>query len=97
MVLTIADLDSAGKGDIWILGRADLGLRFSRGIFCPLPIDYGYVCALGPGLIVMMAMEMVMAMMMVLVMVISVPEVLRQVGWLRQRQCHSFHRLRAVY
>jgi cation transport ATPase len=39
-----------------------------------------YVCAFGPGLMVMMAMVM-----MVMVMVIIVPEALRQVGWLRQR------------
>jgi len=48
-----------------------------------------YVCAFGPGLMVMMAvvmMAMVMtAMVMVSVMVIIVPEALRQVGWLRQR------------
>jgi hypothetical protein len=40
---------------------------------------------------------MAMAMEMVLVMVIIVPEVLRQVGWLRQRQRQRFHRLRAFY
>jgi hypothetical protein len=39
---------------------------------------WAYVCAFGPGLIVMMAMVMAS------VMVIIVPEVLRQVGWLRQ-------------
>jgi hypothetical protein len=44
----------------------------------------------------MVMMGMAMAM-MVLVMVISVPEVLRQVGWLCQRQRQSFHRLRAFY
>jgi len=33
----------------------------------------------------------------VLVMVIIVLEVLRQVGWLRQRQRQSFHRRRAFY
>jgi hypothetical protein len=42
---------------------------------------WAYVCAFGPGLMVMMAMVM-MAMVMVSVMV---PEALRQVGWLRQR------------
>jgi hypothetical protein len=41
MVLTIAALDSAGKVDNWILGRADLRLRFSSGISCPLPTDCG--------------------------------------------------------
>jgi hypothetical protein len=52
---------------------------------------------------VMMAMAMAMAMMMemvlviVMVMVIILPEVLRQVGWLRQRQRQSFYRLRAFY
>jgi hypothetical protein len=46
---------------------------------------------------VMMAMviAMMMAMVMVLVMVNTVREALRQVGWLRQRQHRSFHRLRA--
>ena len=38
-----------------------------------------------------------MAMAMVLVIVIIVPEVLIQVGWLRQRQHQSFHRPRAFY
>jgi len=77
MVLTIAALDSAGKVDNWIVGRADLRLRFSSGIRCPLPINCRCVCdAFGPGMMVMMAMEMVM-MTMVLVMVIIVPEVLR--------------------
>ena len=42
-----------------------------------------------------MAMAMAMAMVLVLVIIIIVPEVLRQVGWLRQRQHQSFHRLRA--
>jgi len=46
------------------------------------------------GLMVMMAMVM-MAVMMVSVMVIIVPEALRQVGWLQQRQHQSFRRLRA--
>jgi len=50
---------------------------------------WAYVCAFGPGLMVMMAMVMMamvmMAMVMVSVMVIIVPEALRQVGWLRQR------------
>jgi len=44
---------------------------------------WAYVCAFGPGLMVMMAM-VIMAMVMVSVMVIIVPEALRQVGWLRQ-------------
>ena len=43
-----------------------------------------------------MVMAMIMiAMVMVLVMVITVLEALRQVGWLRQCQHRSFHRLRA--
>jgi hypothetical protein len=50
---------------------------------------WAYVCAFGPGLMVMKAMVMMAmvmtAMVMVAVMVISVPEALRQVGWLRQR------------
>jgi len=45
---------------------------------------WAYMCAFGPGLMVMMAMVM-MAMVMVSVMVVIVPEALRQVGWLRQR------------
>ena len=32
MVLTIVALDSVEKVDNWILGRADLRLRFSSGI-----------------------------------------------------------------
>jgi len=48
-----------------------------------------YVCAFGPGLMVMMAMVMMVmvmtTMVMVSVMVIIVPEALRQVGWLCQR------------
>jgi len=57
------------------------------------------VCTFGLGLMVMMAMVMAMmlAMAMVLVMVITVLEALRQVGWLRQCQHQSFHRLRAFY
>jgi hypothetical protein len=56
-----------------------------------------YVGTFGLGLMAMMAMVMAMmiAMVMVLVMVITVLEALRQVGWLRQRQHRSFHRLRA--
>jgi len=42
-------------------------------------------------------MAMVMAIVIVLVIVIIVSEVLRQVGWLRQHQDQSFHRLRALY
>jgi len=43
--------------------------------------------------LMLMVMPMVMPMVMVLVIVIMVPEVLRQVGWLHQRQHQSFHRL----
>jgi hypothetical protein len=50
---------------------------------------------------VMMAMVMIaivmMAIAMVSVMVVTVLEALRQLGWLRQRQHQSFHRLRAFY
>jgi len=50
---------------------------------------WAYVCAFGPGLMVMMAMVMMamvmMAMVMVSAMVIIVPEALRPVSWLRQR------------
>jgi len=50
---------------------------------------WAYVCAFGPGLMVMMAMVMMamamMAMVMVSVMVIILPEALRPVGLLRQR------------
>jgi hypothetical protein len=58
-----------------------------------------YVCAVGLGLIVMMAMVMAMmiATVMVLVMVITVLEALRQVGWLCQCQHRSFYRLRAFH
>jgi hypothetical protein len=42
-------------------------------------------------------MAMATAMVMVLVMVIIVPEVLGQVGWLRQHQHQRFYRLRVFY
>jgi len=51
----------------------------------------------GDDVMVMMAIEMMAMVMMAMVMVIIVPEALRQVGWLRQRQYRSFHRLRAFY
>jgi len=44
MVFTIAALDTAGTVDNLILGRADLRLRFSNGICCPLPTDCGHMC-----------------------------------------------------
>jgi len=52
------------------------------------------VCAFGLGLMVMMVMVMVMVMVTVTVMV---SKALSQIGWLRQRQCQSFNRLRAFY
>jgi hypothetical protein len=62
---------------------------------------WAYVYAFGPRLTVMMAMVMMamvmMAMVMVLVVVTIVPEALRQVGWLRQRQHPRFHRRRAFF
>ena len=43
-------LDSAGKVDNWILGRADLWLTFSSWICCLLPMHCGGMCAhLGRG------------------------------------------------
>jgi hypothetical protein len=83
MVLIIAAFDCAGMVDNWILGRADLRLRFSSGIYCSLPTDCGRMCA-HSGLMVMMVTVM-MSVMMVSVMEIIVPEALRQVGWLHQR------------
>jgi len=57
---------------------------------------WAYECAFGPGLTGKMAMAMAMAMAMVMVLAIVII-VLIQVGWLRQRQHQSFHRLRAFY
>jgi hypothetical protein len=48
-------------------------------------------------MVMTMGMAKAMAIVMVLVIVIIVPEVLRQVGWLCQRQHQSFHRLTAFY
>jgi hypothetical protein len=48
-------------------------------------------------IVMAMAMAMAMAMVLVIVIVIIVSEVLRQVGWLHQRQHQSFHRIRAFY
>jgi len=79
-----------------------------------LPASHGllaYVCASGPGLMVMTVMVIfaivimgtvmiamvTIAMVTVLVMVIILTEVLRQVGVLRQRQHQSFRRLRVFY
>jgi len=98
MVLTIEALDSVGMVDNWILGRADLRLRFSSGIYCALSTHCGRMCAhselmvmMAMVMMVMMAMVMMaivmmaIVMMMVSVVVIIVPEALRQVGWLCQR------------
>ena len=69
----------------------------------PLIVGVCVVCTFGSGLMVMivivmaMAMAMAMAMVLVIVLVIIVSEVLRQVGWLRQRQHQSFYRLRAFH
>jgi len=72
---------------------------FQRNLLAASYPLWAYVCAFGLGLMEMMAMAMAMAMaiVMVLVTVLTVPEVLRQVGWLRQRQHQSFHRFSAVY
>jgi len=52
---------------------------FQRNLLLASHGLWAYVYAFGPGLMVMMAMVMVS------VMVITVPEALRQVGWLCQR------------
>jgi len=76
---------------------------FQRNLVLTSHRLWAYVCAFGLGLMEMvtmamvLAMAMAMAMVMVLVIVIIVPEGLRLVGWLRQRQHQSFHRLRAFY
>jgi len=76
---------------------------FQRNLVLTSHWLWAYVCAFGLGLMQMvttamvMALVMAMAMVMVLVIVIRVPEVLIQVGWLRQCQHQSFHRLRAFY
>ena len=57
MVLTIEALDSVGMVDNWILGRADLRLRFPSGIYCAFPTHCGRMCAYSE-LMVMMAMVM---------------------------------------
>jgi len=57
---------------------------FQRNLLLASHGLWAYVCAFGPGLMVMMEMIMT-AMVMVSVMVIIVPEALRPVGWLRQR------------
>jgi len=63
---------------------------FQRNQLAGSRLFRAYVCAFGPGLLVMIAMVMMdmvmMTMVMVLVMVIIVLEALRQVGWLHQHQ-----------
>jgi len=49
MVLTIGDLDSVGMVYNWILGIADLWLRYSSRICCLLPTNSGRLCALWAG------------------------------------------------
>jgi hypothetical protein len=56
-----------------------------------------YVAAFSLKLIKMMTMAMALVLVMVLVFVITVLEILGQIGWLRQHQHQSFHRLRAFY
>jgi len=85
MVLTIETLDSVGMVDNWILGRADLRLRFSSGIYCPFPTHCGRMCVHSELMVMMAMVMMAIVMMMVSVVVIIVPEALRQVGWLCQR------------
>jgi len=60
---------------------------------------WAYVCAFCLGLMEMMArvMAMAMAIVMVLLLLTIVPVVLREVGWLCQRQHQSFHPLRAFH
>ena len=92
LVLTIGASDFVEIVDDWILGRADLPLTFSSGIYCAFPTHCGRMCVHSE-LMVMMAMVMMVitamvmmaiVMMMVSVVVIIVPEALRQVGWLCQ-------------
>jgi hypothetical protein len=75
MVLIIAACDSRRKVDIWMLGRADLRLRFSSGICCSLPTDCGHMGAHLALMVIMVIMAMVMLamVMMVMLMVIIVP------------------------
>jgi len=69
---------------------------FQRNLLPPSHRLWVNVCTLGPGLMVMVVMVLVIVMMIVMVMVM-VPKALSQVGWLRPRQCQSFHRLKAFY
>jgi len=89
------------KGRQFELGESRSPIQiFQRNLVPASDWLWPYVCAFGLGLMEMMAMVMAkakaMAMAMVLVIVIIVPEVLIQVGWLRQRQYQSFHRLWAL-
>jgi uncharacterized membrane protein len=87
MVLTIAACHSAGKIDIWNLGRADFRQRYSSGICFTLSTDwnlwaYTYPFVLGLLLIitlviismVMMAMVMMVMVMMAMVMMADVDD-----------------------
>jgi len=88
------------KGRQFELGESRSPTQSSQRNLVPTSDQlWAYVCPFGLVRIEMMAMAMAMAMamVMVLVIVIIVPEVLRQVGWLCQRQHQSFHRLRAFY
>jgi len=76
-------------------GKSRSSTQFSQQNLQPASRRFwAYVCAFGPGLMAMMAMMEMMMMVMVMVMV---PKVLSQVGWLRQHQRQSFHRLKAFY
>ena len=56
--------------------------------------SWAYVYTFSPGLMVVMVMVMVMVLVMVTVMV---PKALSPIGWLHQRPCHSFNRVKAFY
>jgi len=75
------------KGRQLDLGESRSPTQFSQRNLQPVSHRFwAYVCAFGPGLMVVMVMVMVM-----------VPKALSQVGWLCQRQRQSFHRLQAFY
>jgi len=81
------------KGRQLDLGESRSPTQFSQQNLQPVSRRFwAYVRAFGPGLMVMMVMLMVMVMVTVMV-----PKALSQVGWLCQRQCQSFNRLRAFY
>jgi hypothetical protein len=71
-----------GKGRQLDLGKSRSRTQFSQRNQLPASDRFwAYVCVFGP-----VVMEMVM-----------VPKTLSQVGWLRQRQHQSIHRLKAFY